>query len=57
MRGSFERNVGGKFIYRAEDAYFVFQAQGMRLLGWLPLTVNIWQNSGQLQIWLMANDL
>lgn len=54
MLGSFERNVLGVFIYKQSRGYSFFRAQGMDFFGIMPRSFNIWQNIGQLRIWLLA---
>ena len=48
MLGTFERNIGGRFIYKNQSGYAIFRAQGMVFLSWMPRSFNIWQNQGQL---------
>jgi len=55
--GTFERNIGGRFIYKNRGGYDIYRAQGMVFLRCLPRCFNIWQNQGQLEIWLLANGL
>ena len=54
MLGSFEMNVLGTFIYKRLDGYYLYRAQGMTYLGSFPRSYNIWQNVGQLKIYLLA---
>ena len=59
--GTFERNIGGRFIYKLDPQdphrHVVYHAQTMKIICWLPRSFNIWQNSGQLQIWFLAKGL
>lgn len=55
MIGPFERSVGGIFIYKITRGYLLYRAQGMELLSIQPRSFNVWQNSGQLKIWFLAN--
>lgn len=50
--GTFERNIGGVFVYKHKGGYFFVRAQGMAPVGIMPRSFNIWQD--QLRIWLLA---
>lgn len=52
--GTFERNVGGVFIYKHKGGYLFMRAQGMAPVGIMPRWFNIWQS--QLRIWLIAKE-
>ena len=56
MIGTFERNILGRFIYKTPTEYKVYKAQGMKFLGSLPRSFNIWQNVGQLAIWFLTRN-
>lgn len=51
--GSFERSIGGFFIYRDGNSYVAYRAQGMLFRVRFHLGINIWQS--QFHIWLIAN--
>lgn len=52
MIGAFQRRTCGVFVYRSGVDYVFYRAQGMIVLGRMPLDFNIW--SQQLGIWALA---
>jgi hypothetical protein len=60
--GTFERNLGGLFMYRDWKSrndidYTIRDAQTSRPICTLPKEFNAWQASGQIKIWLLAKGL
>lgn len=62
MIGTFERNIGGNFIYRTDAEYIVmdpqrfFAERNNAVTDRIPRSVNIWQAARDIRIWLLARS-